>query len=45
MIDETKFAELSAQGRDMTTEAAIALALEGISELSLANNQIPAGKK
>ena len=32
MIDETKFAELSAQGRAMTMEAAIALALEGLSE-------------
>jgi len=30
MIDETKFAELSAQGRAMTMEEAIALALEGI---------------
>ena len=32
MIDETKFAELSAQGRAMTMEAAIALALEGLSK-------------
>ncbi len=32
MIDETKFAELSAQGRAMTMEAAIALAVEGLSE-------------
>jgi predicted ATPase/DNA-binding XRE family transcriptional regulator len=32
MIDETKFAELSAQGRAMTMEAAIALALDGMSE-------------
>jgi hypothetical protein len=29
MIDETKFAELSAQGRAMKMEAAITLALEG----------------
>lgn len=34
LIDETKFAELSAQGRAMTMEDAIALALEGISEES-----------
>ncbi|WKZ35153.1 MAG: helix-turn-helix domain-containing protein [Anaerolineales bacterium] len=45
MIDETKFAELSTQGRTMTMEAAIALALEGIHKSSLANNEIPAGKK
>jgi len=32
MIDETKFAELSSQGRAMTMEAAIAFALEGLSE-------------
>jgi predicted ATPase/DNA-binding XRE family transcriptional regulator len=44
MIDETKFAELSAQGRVMTMEDAIALALEGMSESSLANNEIPARK-
>jgi tetratricopeptide (TPR) repeat protein len=44
MIDKTKFAELSAQGRVMTMEDAIALALEGMSESSLANNEIPAGK-
>ncbi len=34
MFDETKFAELSAQGRAMTMEAAIALALDGMSEES-----------
>ncbi len=44
MIDETKFAELSAQGRVMTMEDAIALALEGMSKSSLANNEISAGK-
>lgn len=32
MIDETKFAELSAQGRAMTMEEAISLTLEGLSE-------------
>jgi tetratricopeptide (TPR) repeat protein len=44
MIDEAKFAELSTQGRVMTMEDAIALALEGMSESSLANNEISAGK-
>ena len=45
MIDETRFTELSAQGRAMTMDAAIALALEGIDKSSFANNEILAEKK
>jgi non-specific serine/threonine protein kinase len=45
MIDETKFAELSAQGRAMTMEEAIALALDGTISSSLTNSEIPADER
>jgi hypothetical protein len=43
MIGDSKFAELSAQGRAMTMEEAIALALEETPELSSGGNEVSAG--
>jgi len=43
MIGETRFAELSAQGRVMTMEETIALALEETSESSYRDNEVSAG--
>lgn len=43
MIGESKFTELSAQGRAMTMEQAIALALEEKSESSYRDNEVSVG--